>query len=285
MGLGSGLGELLSDNLDSTDNSLCQINVSEIEPDVNQPRKTFTKEAISSLADSIRDHGMLQPVILRHGPNGRYIIVAGERRWRAARMLGLDEIPAIIKEISESESAQIAIIENLQREDLNPVEEAEGYKRLCEVYGMSQEAVAKLTGKSRSTITNMIRILSLPDEIQAMLKENKLSFGHAKALLSIEDTREQYDAAYYASIGELTVRDIENIAKKLKEEDNNTNTVSTETLKQTFHKEIELSLKERLGRKVKVKPGKKKGSGTISLEFYSEDDLKHIADILSSQDL
>ena len=185
-GLGSGLDSLFSDNTTEVQVKKT-LRITEIEPNREQPRKNFSDEAITALAESIRDHGMLQPILVRPMEDGSYRIVAGERRWRAARMLGLDEVPVNIKEMTDTEAAQLALIENLQRENLNPVEEALGFKELIEKYGMTQDAVAKTIGRSRSSVSNSMRILALPDRILNMVEDGELSLGHAKALLSFEN--------------------------------------------------------------------------------------------------
>ncbi len=185
-GLGAGLDSLFMENTNEIQVKKT-LRTSEIEPNRTQPRKKFNDEAINNLADSIKEHGILQPVLVRPMDDGSYQIVAGERRWRAARRLGLDEIPVVIKELSDFESAQIALIENLQRENLNPVEEAMGYKELIEKFDMTQDAVAKTVGRSRSYIANAVRILALPERIISLLENGEISIGHAKALLSFEN--------------------------------------------------------------------------------------------------
>lgn len=275
-GLGAGLDSLFSDN-SSEVQVKTKLRVSELEPNRNQPRKYFSGEAISALAESIREHGMIQPILVRPLATGNYQIVAGERRWRAAKMLGLSEVPVNIKELSDIETAQIAVIENLQRENLNPIEEAEGYRDLIENYGMTQEQVAKMVGKSRSAVANSIRILSLPEAVHRMLESGDLSVGHAKALLAFDDTYTIVCVAEKACNGGMTVRQIEKLAQK--------ENVPRETLsdKKTdnYFTEMEISLKERLGRKVKVDYGKNKG--VLVLEFYDKEDLASIAEKLADQ--
>lgn len=276
-GLGSGLDSLFSDN--SSDIQVkSTLRISEIEPNRDQPRKYFSDEAITALAESIREHGMLQPILVRPISSGGYQIVAGERRWRAARMLGLNEVPVNIKEISDIETMQIAIIENLQRENLNPVEEANGFSELIEKYGMTQDQVAKMVGKSRSAVANSIRLLALPDRVLKMLENGDLSVGHAKALLGFEDEEMLLAIANRASEGGMTVRQVEKLAQRSAEE-------STEIIKDSdkkidnYFKEMEISLNERLGRKVKVDFGKNKGA--LILEFYDKEDLAAIAEKLA----
>lgn len=275
-GLGAGLDTLFSDNSNEVQVKN-KLRVSEIEPNRNQPRKYFSGEAISALAQSIREHGILQPILVRPLPTGSYQIVAGERRWRAAKMLGLNEVPVTIKEMSDIETAQIAIIENLQRENLNPIEEAEGYRDLIENYGMTQEQIAKMVGKSRSAISNAIRILSLPEAVHRMLESGDLSVGHAKALLALTDTYTIVDTAEKACNGGMTVRHIEKLAQK----ENVPRETNSNKKIDNYFTEMEISLKERLGRKVKVDYGKNKG--VLVLEFYDKEDLASIAEKLSDE--
>ncbi len=274
-GLGMGLGALLNDNASEVQGK-STLRISEIEPNRLQPRKDFDEEAIASLADSIKDHGLLQPIVVR--PYGRaYQIVAGERRWRAARVAGLGEVPVVIKEFSDSEAMQIALIENLQRENLNPVEEALGYRELSEKYDMTQESIAEMTGRSRSAVTNAIRILGLPDEVLEMIRNGSVSTGHAKVLLALDDEKIIKELAAQVADGVLTVRALENAVKSLKSEKKG-KTPPKKT--DTYFREMELSLKERLGRKVLIK-NKSNDKGTLVLEFYNKDDLREIADRLA----
>lgn len=273
-GLGAGLDSLFSDNTSEVQVKKT-VRISEIEPNRGQPRKNFSEESIASLAESIREHGMLQPILVRPLRVGGYQIVAGERRWRAARMLGLDEVPVNIRELSDAQAMQIAVIENLQRENLNPVEEANGYNELIEKYGMTQEKIAQMVGRSRSAIANAIRILSLPETVIEMIGDNRLSMGHAKALLGIEDRELLVSIAEKACDGGMTVRQVENITKKpkVKQEKKSDKRIDN------YFVEMEISLKEKLGRKVKVDYGKNKGA--LILEFYDKDDLKEIAEKLA----
>lgn len=268
-GLGAGLDSLFSDN-SNTVQVKTTLRVSDIEPNRNQPRKYFSEEAISALADSIREHGILQPILVRPLSTGNYQIVAGERRWRAARRLGLDEVPVNIKEISDIETAQIAIIENLQRENLNPIEEAKGYNELIEKYGMTQEKVAKMVGKSRSVIANAIRILSLPEAVHRMIEDGDLSTGHAKALLSFDDTVKIINIAEKACNGKMTVRQIENLAQK----ENVPRETKSDKKTGNYFTEMEIALRELLKRKVKVECGKNRGA--LVIEFYNEEDLGNL---------
>ena len=276
--LGSGLDFLFSDNTSDVQVKKT-LRTSEIEPNRDQPRKVFSDEAIQALADSIREHGMLQPILVRP-IGGGYQIVAGERRWRAARMLGLDEVPVNIRELSDLETMQIAIIENLQRENLNPVEEAAGYNDLIEKYGMTQEKVAKMVGRSRSAVANSVRLLALPDRVLKMVENGDISAGHARALLAFEDEEMLIATALKAADGGLTVRQVEKAAQKASEGD--TTAAKSNKKIDNYFVEMVLSLHERLGRKVKVDYGKNKGA--LILEFYDKDDLAALAEKLAKEE-
>lgn len=273
-GLGTGLSALFDDNTTDTISSMT-VRLSEIEPNRDQPRKVFNEESITSLAESIKEHGMLQPILVRPFGSG-YQIIAGERRWRAARMLGLSEVPVQIREMDDQQAMQIALIENLQRENLNPVEGAEGYKDLCERFSMSHEDIAKAVGRSRSSVSNAVRLLSLPDEILIMLSEGDISTGHAKALLSFEDEGKMIQAARKAAEGKLNVRALEKLAK---EQDKDEENYIKNNRIDSYFKEMEIGLHDALGRKVKVEYGKNKGA--LILEFYNKEDLAELAEKLA----
>lgn len=277
-GLGGGLDSLFEENATEVQVKKT-VRLSEIEPNRSQPRKNFDDTAIAALADSIREHGMLQPVLVRPMPSGGYQIVAGERRWRAARMLGLDEVPVVIRELSDLETAQIALIENLQRENLNPVEEALGYRRLQDDFDMKQEDIAKTVGRSRSAVANAIRLLRLPEEVQALLIDGSISAGHARALLGFADEEVMISAANKAAAGLLTVRQLEKMAADL---DKAEQEQEESPRMHSYYGEVEQSLHDRLGRKVKVQY--KKNKGTLTLEFYDDDDLRELAHLLSPED-
>ena len=277
-GLGGGLDSLFEDNSSEVQVKKT-LRLSEIEPNRNQPRKNFDETAISALADSIREYGVLQPILVRPMPMGGYQIVAGERRWRAARMLGLDEVPVVIRDMSEIEAAQIALIENLQRENLNPIEEALGYCKLQDEYNMTQEEIAKTVGRSRSAVANAIRLLRLPEEVQGYLVDGSISAGHARALLSIADDELMLYAARKAADGLLTVRQIEKLAA---DSEAPAETEEAEAAPKSYYGEVEQALHTRLGRKVKV--SYKKNKGTLSLEFYDEEDLRALAELLSPEE-
>lgn len=275
-GLGIGLDTLFLDNTNDVQVKKT-LRTTDIEPNRNQPRKNFSEEAIAALAESIREHGMLQPILVRPISTGGYQIVAGERRWRAARMLGLDEVPVNIRELSDAETMQIAIIENLQRENLNPIEEAAGYNELIEKYGMTQDKVAKMVGRSRSAVANSVRLLSLPERVVKMLENGEISAGHGRALLGFENEELLIATALKAAEGGLTVRQVERAAQKSTEEHDDGR--SGDRRIDNYFVEMELSLNERLGRKVKVDYGKNKGA--LILEFYDKEDLAALAEKLA----
>lgn len=274
-GLGRGLGALMLENSVDDMVSTHTLSINEIIPNKDQPRKTFDDGALQELADSIVQHGVLQPLLVRPMPTGGYQLVAGERRWRASRIAGLKEVPVVIKELSDVETMEIAIIENLQREDLNPIEEAEGLQALIDRCGFTQEDVATSVGKSRPAIANSLRLLKLPQEVRDMTREGKISAGHARALLAFDGDAMIYEMADNIIRNNLTVRDVERLAK-MSEKSVKSRNVSKR--RDSFYDEVELSLTEVLGRKVKVYNGR--GKGTLEIEFYSAEDLKEIANKL-----
>ncbi len=272
-GLGRGLDALFNEN--ATDNEgAVQVRLSEIEPNRAQPRRDFDEQALSELAESIEKHGLIQPIVVRPNSGGTYSIIAGERRWRACRMAGLTEVPVIIKEVDDREYMELALIENLQREDLNAVEEALGYRSLIDSYGLTQEAVAESVGKSRSSVTNALRLLSLDEQSLSALREGKITAGHARALLAAADDKRPEMLA--AAIAGASVRELEAMAKSKPAPKK----AVAQKIKNTFYSEVEISLKDELGRKVKISPTSK-GKGTITIEFYSDDELADFARRLS----
>ena len=277
-----GLDAIWDDNSLENNESIRTVRVTDVEPNKNQPRKKFDDEEIQKLADSIRDHGLIQPIIVRVIEDERFQIVAGERRWRACKMAGINEIPIIVKEISDEETAKLALIENVQRADLNPIEEAAAYKQLIDDYGVTQEAIAKMVGKSRSVIANAVRLLNLPDEIQEMLEDGDITVGHAKALAGIEDEEIMLETARKAAKGLLTVRNIEKIASELaeNEEEPVQEESDEERTVRNYYTEVEIGLSEKLGRKVRISGGKK-GGGTITLDFFDKADLQEISEMLA----
>ena len=270
-----GLDALFDDNTNEVQ-AKQTVRLNDIEPNKAQPRTDFDEESIANLADSIREHGLLQPLLVRPLEDGGYQIVAGERRWRACRMLGLSEVPVLIKDLSDKETAQIALIENLQRENLNPIEEAAGYRDLMDKYGMTQEAVAKTVGKSRPSVANALRMLNLPVEIQGYLRSGDISAGHAKALASIGDEALMLETAKKAADGLITVRGIEKISVKADYAEEKKETERPDS----YFKEMELGLRNKLGRKVQVSFSKNKGK--LELEFYDKEDLSELAKKLTA---
>ena len=272
-GLGKGLDALFGEN--STDqNKLIEVKLLDIEPNKEQPRKSFKPEALAELADSIREHGLLQPIIVKPLTNGTYKIIAGERRWRASRIAGLETVPVIIKDFSEQETMEVALIENLQRQDLNPVEEALGYRALIDTYNLTQEEVAARVGKSRSAVANALRLLSLGEKELELLKNGVITAGHARAMLSTEDLMLREQLIDMAIKG-ASVRELEKhvgAAKKGKIRTYEQNGFTGES----FYTEVQLALTEALHRKVKIT---KLGDdhGIISLEFYGNEELSDIA--------
>lgn len=277
-GLGKGLDKLFLEN--SVDEMVATnvLPLSEIIPNKEQPRKTFDEGALQELADSITQHGVLQPLLVRPLPEGGYQLVAGERRWRASRLAGLKEVPVVVKDLSDVETMEIAIIENLQREDLNPIEEAEGLQALIDRCGFTQDEVATSVGKSRPAIANSLRLLKLPPEVRDMTMEGVISAGHARALLAFDNEAMIYEAAKQIVQQKLTVRDVERLAK-MKEK--SAPVVKHAKRRDAFYDEVELSLSEALGRKVRVLNGR--GKGTLEIEFYSMEDLKDIANRLGEE--
>ena len=274
-GLGKGLDLIFMENETEDAGGAVTLSIGEIEPNRDQPRNDFDEEALAELADSIAQHGILQPLLVRPLPDGGYQLVAGERRWRASRMAGLMEVPVVIREMSDSEMMQISMIENLQRENLNPIEEAMGYKRLSEEYGLTQEEISKSVGKSRPVIANALRLLKLPESVLEMVKNGEISSGHARALLAIEDEQQLIETANAIVKNDLTVRDIEKFAKKTN--DYKKQPAAPVHIRNSFYDEVELALNEHLSRKVKVRNSKDGTSGILEIEFYSEEDLGELA--------
>ena len=275
-GLGKGLGALMLENNTDSMVSTDTLAVNDIIPNKEQPRKTFDEAALQELADSIKQHGVLQPLLVRPLTTGGYQLVAGERRWRASRLAELKEVPVIIKELSDTEAMEIAIIENLQREDLNPIEEAEGLQALIDKCGFTQEEVATSVGKSRPAITNALRLLRLPQEVRQMTKDGDISAGHARALLAFDNEPMMLECAKQIVDKKLTVRDVEKMAKRPKISKIQ---ASSGKARDSFYDEVELALSDALGTKVKVYNGRNKG--TLEIEFYTLDDLKNIANAIA----
>jgi len=252
------------------------IDINDIKPNSNQPRKTFDEEKLQELANSIVEHGLIQPVVLRKAKKG-YEIVAGERRWRAARIVGVKEIPCIVKELTDEENMLLAIIENMQREDLNPIEEAEGLRQMMDTYGFTQEQISKSVGKSRPYIANSLRLLNLPDTIIEYVSEGRLSAGHGKAIAGLEDDKRQIDLADKTIKEGLSVRQLEKLVKEGKPV---TRSKSRLTFKNANVKRVEEDLKEALGTKVNL--NQKGNRGKIEIEFYSKDELERLIELLKN---
>lgn len=268
-GLGRGLDALFNDNSVKNEGAV-SVRINDIEPNRDQPRRDFDEQSLSELADSIALHGLLQPIAVRPNSDGNYTIIAGERRWRASRMAGLDKVPVIIKEVDEKELKELALIENLQREDLNAVEEALGFKSLMDTYNLTQEQVSERLGKSRSAVANTLRLLSLNDKELEALRSGAISAGHARALLSCDD-EETREKMLSLALGGASVRELEKMSAAVKKQSGKK--VSAKKEKSTFHSEVEILLKNELHRKVIVTEGKN-GAGTLTLEFFSDDELK-----------
>ena len=255
------------------------VNITKIEPNREQPRRNFDEEALEELAESIRQFGLLQPILV-HDKKTYYEIVAGERRWRAAKKAGLKEIPVIIKELTEQEIVEISLIENIQRENLNPIEEAQAYKRLLTEFNLKQEEVAERVSKSRTAVTNSMRLLKLSDSVQQMVIDNMITTGHARALITIEDPEQQYEVAKRVFDEKLNVRDVEKLVKNLNKPVKEKKAVTADKSLEAVYQNIEENLKQKLSTKVNITP-KGNGAGRIEIEFYSHDDLEKIMDLLS----
>lgn len=275
-GLGKGLDTIFAENETEESNSSVMLKISEIEPNRSQPRKDFDENALSDLAQSISQHGLLQPLLVRPLPIGGYQIVAGERRYRACRMAGLTEVPVTIRELSDTETMELALIENLQREDLSPIEEALGYKALIDEHGFSQEEVATSVGKSRPAIANSLRILKLPGSVLEYVKQDKISAGHARALLMLDSEEDMLELAELIYKKDLSVRQAEKLAKKKPEVEEDTQPER----KPSFYSMVELALNESLGRKIKVNKNKGKQGGVLQIEFYSDEELTELSNKL-----
>lgn len=274
-GLGRGWDALIYDNsVESSAGQAVTLPINDIEPNRKQPRKEFEPKALAELSDSIKEHGVLQPLLVRPMTDGSYRLVAGERRYRAARMAGLIEVPVTIREMSDEEESVFALIENLHREDLNAIEEAEGFKMLIDTYGLTQEQAAQRVGKSRPEVANSLRILTLPEKITDYVKSGKISKGHAKALLAFDSEDEQLRVAELVIKDKITVRDVERLAKSPRKEKKTAE--KREKKRDRFYDEVEIALGKALGRKVKVFNTKGSG-GTLEIEFFSKSDLEKLS--------
>ena len=280
-GLGRGFGAIMHDNSVeelSSSASAVKVKLIEIEPNRDQPRKYFDEEALAELSESIAQHGVLQPLLVRPMPDGSYQLVAGERRWRASRMAGLTEVPVVIRDLTDAQVAELALVENLQRENLNPIEEANGYKELLEKYDYTQEEISKLVGCSRSAIANALRLLALPSQIQDLVSNGEISAGHAKAILTADDKDYQIELAKLVVKEGLSVRETERLARKTAKTES---TGKKAKKRNPYYDEVELALSDVLGRKVKVTKSSKKGS--LEIEFFDDDDLKKLLKIFDDE--
>ena len=284
-GLGKGLDALFqtydsfaeTDDRSEKDDKILEIKIHSIDPNMDQPRRSFNQESIEELSRSISEHGVVQPIIVKPMGN-RYTIIAGERRWRAARAAGLETIPVILKDIDEKQMLEIALIENLQRENLNPMEEADGINSLIKSYGLTQEQVAKRLGKSRPAISNALRLLNLPKEVRLMLEEDKITTGHARALLGLGNQEEIIEMARLIIKDQLSVRETERIIKKARKEKTSKKPKESSS-KPSYILEIENRMEKSLGTRVTIQQGKKKG--IIEIEYYSNEDLERIIEMMS----
>ncbi|MBQ3181216.1 MAG: ParB/RepB/Spo0J family partition protein [Clostridia bacterium] len=278
-GLGRGLGALLDANsvietTTETEKEVKKIKITQIEPNKTQPRSDFDEEKIEELAESIKEYGILQPIVVKLNKNGFYTIIAGERRWRASRLVGLKEIPAVIKDVSEQTEKEITLIENIQRENLNSLEEAAGIKELIEDYGLTQEEVAKKIGRSRTAVTNILRLLNLPEEIKELLKEEKITQGHARALLSLENGVLAQEVVKQVIAQDMSVRQLENYIAGLKKVKNIKKPTKEEIEIQRSIKALEESLSSELGTKIRII--NKKNKGKIEIPYSSTEDFERI---------
>ena len=275
-GLGRGLDSLFEETArDVGPETINTLPLRDIEPDKDQPRREFDEETLAQLAKSIEEHGILQPIAVRSTPSGGYKIIAGERRWRAARLAGLNEVPVVIRDVTDEQAMELALIENLQREDLDPVEEAFGYRQLMDKCELTQEQAAKKLGKSRSAIANSLRLLSLPSEILEFLKIGALQMGHAKVILGLETEELKLQAAKMVVENDLNVRQTEQLCKKLAKGQPEP---KPQPMRPALPDEVEIALRETLGNEVKV--AYKNGKGSLTVHFYSDDQLTAFANLL-----
>ena len=255
------------------------VNITKVEPNREQPRKNFDEDALEELAESIKQFGLLQPILVQDRKT-YYEIIAGERRWRAAKKAGLKEVPVIIKNLTEQEIVEISLIENIQREDLNPIEEAQAYKRLLTEFNLKQDEVAERVAKSRTAVTNSMRLLKLCDDVQQMIIDGMISTGHARALITIEDPEQQYTIAQRIFDEKLSVRDVEKLVKNLNQPPKEKKAIIVDKSLEAVYQDIEENLKQKLSTKVSI-TSKGNGSGKIEIEFYSHEDLEKLMDLLS----
>ena len=271
-GLGKGLDAIFEDNFAESSKSSTMLRISDIEPRSNQPRKVFDEAALSELADSIATHGLIQPVVVRQDNGGFYSIVAGERRWRASKLAGLTEIPVVILDIDDNKAAELALVENIQREDLNPIEEAMAFQALAKEYALTQEEISKRIGRSRSAIANSLRLLDLPAEVKDMVANDDISAGHARTLLGLRDKGRIEEAAELIISKELTVRETEKLVKRLNNDKSAEETTSPDKVEVDYKKELERRMTARMGRRITIKDkGKAK---KLEIEYTDNEDLE-----------
>ena len=279
-GLGKGLDALFIDNSTEDVKSAVKLGINEIEPNRDQPRKHFDEAALSELADSIALHGVIQPLLVRPISDGGYQLIAGERRWRASRLAGLTEVPVVIREMTDSEAMELALIENLQREDLNPIEEAEGYKLLMDTYSLTQEEAAERVGKSRPAVANAMRLLSLPKEVLDLIKEGRISSGHGRTLLGLNDKSMMLKLCKEIEEKQISVRQLESIIKTLNNPKKDKDEKPKKVKRDPYFDECELAIRQELGRKATINVNKG-NKGTLEIEFFSKEDLQSILETLA----
>ncbi len=276
-GLGRGMDALFLDNsATENENSATMLSINDIEPNRNQPRKNFSEKGLEELAKSIEQNGIIQPILVRPMSDGSYQLIAGERRYRAARMAGLHEVPVTIREMTDQEASVFALIENLQREDLNPVEEAEGLKSLIESYGFTQEEAADKVGKSRTAITNTLRLLKLPSPVLSLLGDGKITSGHARALLGLDEEKEMLRIAEIIVSQELSVRQVEKMVKYANQGEK-AKPKKRDKKRDRYYDEVEIALTNVLGRRVKIYLSNTGNKGTLEFEFFGKEDLTKLA--------
>lgn len=287
-GLGNGLNELIPQKIKEVENTTVSyekgteivVPISKVEPDRNQPRKNFNEDALLELSESIKQYGIFQPLLVQE-KDDYFQIIAGERRWRAAKMAGVKEIPVIVRTLTEREIAEIQLLENIQREDLNPIEVAEGYKELIEKYDMTQDELAERVSKSRTAITNALRLLKLDERVRKMVIDEMISTGHARAILGITDLDKQYEFAQRVFDEKLSVREVEREVKKINsDKKNNAKPEKIDKQTEIIYQNLEEQMKQKMGTKVLINP-KKNGKGKIEIEYYSNEELNRIVELIN----
>lgn len=278
-GLGKGLDALFQDNIVENESGVVTLRLSEIKPNHEQPRKHFDEQALIELADSIREHGVLQPLIVRPMLGGEYQLIAGERRYRAAMMAEVSSVPVVIREFSDIEAMEVALIENLQRRDLNPIEEGEGYKALAEQFSLTQAEIAKRVSKSRSAVANAMRLVELPDEVKKAVSDGSLTMGHARALLALQENEQICSAAAEVVSKGLSVRQTEQMVSKLSR---SPRPQSIKPRVESFYKELEIALEKTWGRKIRINPSSDH-AGSITVDYVSREDLIELTERLTGK--